>query len=71
MRAAQPERRPEDVAALGRQKLIRGTYAQATAALSTTGKEEDRAFAEDVASFVAAMPPAVSRWMQRARDHDG
>jgi hypothetical protein len=67
-RAADPERRPEDVAALGRQKLIRGAYAQAAAALAATGKEDDLALAEDITSFVAAMPPAVSRRLQRARE---
>lgn len=67
-RSSDPERRPEDVAALGRQKSIRGAYAQAAAALAATGKEDDLALAEDVASFVAAMPPAVSRRLQRARE---
>lgn len=67
-RAAEPERRPEDVAALGRQKFIRGAYAEAAAALAASGKEEDIALAEDVTSFVAAMPPAVSRRLQRARE---
>lgn len=67
-RSPNPERRPEDVAALGRQKLIRGAYAQAAAALAATGKEDDLALAEDVTSFVAAMPPAVSRRLQRARE---
>ena len=67
-RSADPERRPEDVAALGRQKFIRGAYAQAAAALAATGKDEDLALAEDVTNFVAAMPPAVSRRLQRARE---
>lgn len=67
-RAAEPERRREDVAALGRQKFIRGAYSQAAAALAATGKEENIALAEDVTSFVAAMPPAVSRRLQRARE---
>ncbi|MQH75111.1 hypothetical protein, partial [Escherichia coli] len=67
-RSAEPERRPEDVAALGRQKFIRGAYAQAAAALAATGKEDDLALAEDVTSFVAAMPPAVSRRLERARE---
>jgi hypothetical protein len=66
--SAEPERRPEDVAALGRQKFIRATYAQAAAALAATGKEEDLALAQDVTSFVAAMPPAVSRRLARARE---
>jgi len=67
-RSADPERRPEDVAALGRQKFIRGAYAEAAAALASTGKEEDIALADDVTSFVAAMPPAVSRRLERARE---
>ena len=67
-RSAEPERRPEDVAALGRQKFIRGAYAQAAAALAATGKEDDLELANDVASFVAAMPPAVSRRLERARE---
>ena len=66
--SAEPERRPEDVAALSRQKLIRGAYAQAAAALAATCKEDDLALAEDVTSFVAAMPPAVSRRLERARE---
>ncbi len=56
------------MAALGRQKFIRATYAQAAAALAATGKEEDLALAQDVTSFVAAMPPAVSRRLARARE---
>lgn len=67
-RSADPERRPEDVAALGRQRFIRGAYAQAAAALAATGKEDDLELANDVASFVAAMPPAVSRRLERARE---
>ncbi len=67
-RSTDPERRPEDVAALGRQKFIRGAYREAAAALAATGKDEDIALAEDVTSFVAAMPPAVSRRLQRARE---
>ena len=53
--------------ALGRQKKIRGAYADAAAALAATGKEEDRALAEDIAGFVADMPAAVSRRLERAR----
>lgn len=67
-RSADPERRQEDVAALGRQRFIRGAYAQAAAALAATGKEDDLELANDVASFVAAMPPAVSRRLERARE---
>jgi len=67
-RSAEPERRPEDVAALGRQKFIRGAYREAAAALAATGKEDDLALAEDVTRFVAGMPPAVSRRLQRARE---
>ena len=67
-RSVDPERRPEDVAALGRQRFIRGAYAQAAAALAATGKEDDLELANDVASFVAAMPPAVSRRLERARE---
>lgn len=67
-RSADPERRPEDVAALGRQKFIRGAYREAAAALAATGKDEDLALADDVTRFVADMPPAVSRRLQRARE---
>ncbi|WP_223262981.1 relaxase/mobilization nuclease domain-containing protein [Sphingobium sp. SCG-1] len=67
-RSQNPERRGEDVLALGRQKQIRGAYADAAAALAATGKEEDRALAEDIAGFVADMPPAVSRRLERARE---
>jgi len=67
-RSADPERRQEDVAALGRQKFIRGAYREAAAALAATGRDEDIALAEDVTSFVSAMPPAVSRRLQRARE---
>ena len=66
-RSQNPERRVEDVMALGRQKKIRGAYADAAAALAATGKEEDRALAEDIAGFVADMPAAVSRRLERAR----
>ena len=68
VRAAEPERRPEDVAALGRQKFIRGAYRQAAAALAATGIQKDFALAEDVTNFVAAMPLAVSRRLERARE---
>lgn len=67
-RSQNPERRVEDVLALGRQKQIRGAYADAAAALAATGKDEDRALAEDIAGFVADMPPAVSRRLERARE---
>jgi hypothetical protein len=67
-RSQNPERRAEDVLALGRQKQIRGAYADAAAALAATGKAEDRALAEDIAGFVADMPAAVSRRLARARE---
>lgn len=67
-RSQNPERRVEDVLALGRQKQIRGAYADAAAALAATGKAEDRALAEDIAGFVADMPAAVSRRLERARE---
>lgn len=67
-RSASPERRAEDVRALGRQKQIRGAYVEAAAALAATGKNDDRALAEDIAAFIADMPPAVSRRLQRARE---
>ena len=67
-RSKNPERRVEDVLALGRQKQIRGAYADAAAALAATGKAEDRALAEDIAGFVADMPAAVSRRLERARE---
>ncbi|KAA9013893.1 relaxase/mobilization nuclease domain-containing protein [Sphingobium limneticum] len=67
-RSKNPERRVEDVLALGRQKQIRGAYADAAAALAATGKDEDRALAEDIAGFVADMPAAVSRRLERARE---
>src|SRR3546814_11777234 len=57
-----------DVLALGRQKQIRRAYADAAAALAATGKDEDRALAEDIAGFVADMPAAVSRRLERARE---
>mgnify|MGYP003643791967 FL=1 len=68
VRASDQERRAEDVLALSRQKQIRGAYAEAAAALAGTGKEEDRALAQDVAGFLAAMPPAVSRRLALARE---
>lgn len=67
-RSQNPERRAEDVLALGRQKQIRGAYADAAAALAATGEAEDRALAEDIAGFVADMPAAVSRRLERARE---
>ncbi|CAN5440898.1 hypothetical protein BH10PSE12_BH10PSE12_38430 [soil metagenome] len=67
-RSQNPERRVEDVLALGRQKQIRRAYADAAAALAATGKDEDRALAEDIAGFVADMPAAVSRRLERARE---
>ncbi|MFP5431767.1 MAG: relaxase/mobilization nuclease domain-containing protein [Alphaproteobacteria bacterium] len=67
-RSQNPERRVEDVLALGRQKQIRGAYADAAAALAATGKAEDRALAKDIAVFVADMPAAVSRRLERARE---
>jgi hypothetical protein len=67
-RSTSPDRRVEDVLALSRQNQIRGAYAEAAAALAATGKQEDRALAEDIATFVADMPPAVSRRLERARE---
>src|SRR3546814_11403020 len=57
-----------DVLALGRQKQIRRAYADAAAALAATGKDEDLALAEDIVGFVADMPAAVSRRLERARE---
>ncbi|MFB9047599.1 relaxase/mobilization nuclease domain-containing protein [Sphingobium indicum] len=68
VRAADQERRPEDVMALARQKQIRGAYAEAAVALAATGKPEDRALGQEIAGFLAAMPPAVSRRLARARE---
>src|SRR3546814_12724106 len=56
-----------DVLALGRQKQIRRAYADAAAALAATGQDEDLAVAEDIVGFVADMPAAVSRRLERAR----
>jgi hypothetical protein len=67
-RSQNPERRVEDVLALGRQKQIRRAYADAAAALAATGKDEDLALAEDIVGFVADMPAAVSRRLERARE---
>ena len=36
--------------------------------LTGPGKEDDLALAQEVTDFVAAMPPAVSRRLQRARE---
>ena len=68
VRASDQERRPEDVMALARQKQIRGAYAEAAVALAGTGKAEDRALGQEIAGFLAAMPPAVSRRLARARE---
>src|SRR3546814_13020927 len=57
-----------DVLALGRQKQIRRAYADAAAALAATGKDEDLALAADIVGFVADMPAAVSRRLERARE---
>jgi hypothetical protein len=65
---ADQERRAEDVMALARQKQIRGAYAEAAVALAATGKPEDRALGQEIAGFLAAMPPAVSRRLARARE---
>src|SRR3546814_10095471 len=67
VRAADQERRAEDVMALARQKQIRGAYAEAAVALAGTGKPEDRALGQEIAGFLAAMPPAVSRRLARAQ----
>lgn len=67
-RSQNPERRVEDVLALGRQKQIRGAYADAAAALAATGKDKDRALAEEIAGFLADMPAAVSRRLEQARE---
>ncbi|SEJ80752.1 Relaxase/Mobilisation nuclease domain-containing protein [Sphingobium sp. AP50] len=64
----EPERREQDRAALHRQKFIRGAYAEAATALAGTGREEDAALADEITQFVADMPPAVSRRLQRARE---
>lgn len=66
-RSAGPERRAQDVMALSRQRQIRSAYADAAAALAATGREADRALAEDIAEFLAGLPPAVSRRLERAR----
>jgi hypothetical protein len=68
VRGADQERRAEDVMALARQKQIRGAYAEAAVALAGTGKAEDRALGQEIAGFLAAMPPAVSRRLARARE---
>src|SRR3546814_10178412 len=59
-RARDEERRPQDVMALVRQKQIRGAYAEAAVALARTGEADDQALSDEIAGFLAAMPPAVS-----------
>jgi len=67
VRASDTQRRVEDVMALSRQKQIRGAYAEAAVALAGTGSAEDVALSGEIASFLASMPPAVSRRLERAR----
>lgn len=56
--------------ALVRQKQIRGAYAEAEAAvaLARTGEADDQALSDEIAGFLAAMPPAVSRRLALARE---
>jgi hypothetical protein len=68
VRSPDEARRPEDVMALVRQKQIRGAYAEAAVALAGTGKADDHALSDEVAGFLAAMPPAVSRRLALARE---
>jgi hypothetical protein len=68
VRSPDEARRPQDVLALVRQKQIRGAYAEAAVALAGTGKADDRALSNEIAGFLAAMPPAVSRRLALARD---
>jgi len=68
VRSPDEARRPQDVLALVRQKQIRGAYAEAAVALAGTGKADDQALSDEVAGFLAAMPPAVSRRLALARD---
>ncbi|MCC4254798.1 MAG: relaxase/mobilization nuclease domain-containing protein [Pseudomonadota bacterium] len=68
VRSPDEARRPQDVLALVRQKQIRGAYAEAAVALAGTGKADDQALSEEVAGFLAAMPPAVSRRLALARE---
>jgi hypothetical protein len=67
-RAGDEERRPQDVMALVRQKQIRGAYAEAAVALARTGEADDQALSNEIAGFLAAMPPAVSRRLALARE---
>src|SRR3546814_14359600 len=55
VRAADQERRPEDVMALARPKQIRGDYAAAAVALAATGTPEDRASGQETAGFLSAL----------------
>jgi len=68
VRSPDEARRPQDVLALVRQKQIRSAYAEAAVALAGTGKADDQALSDEVAGFLAAMPPAVSRRLALARD---
>ena len=66
--ARDEERRPQDVMALVRQKQIRGAYAEAAVALARTGEADVQALSDEIAGFLAAMPPAVSRRLALARE---
>ena len=68
VRSPNEARRPQDVMALVRQKQIRGAYAEAAVALAGTGQADDQALSDEIAGFLAAMPPAVSRRLALARD---
>src|SRR3546814_4332763 len=60
-RARDEERRPQDVIALVRQKQIRGAYAEEAVALARTGVADDQALSDEIAGFLAAIPPAFPR----------
>ena len=68
VRSPDEARRPQDVLALVRQKQIRGAYAEAAVALAGTGSADDQVLSNEIAGFLAAMPPAVSRRLSLARD---
>lgn len=68
VRSPDEARRPQDVLALVRQKQIRGAYAEAAVALARTGEVDDQALSDEIAGFLAAMPPAVSRRLALARE---
>ena len=44
------------------------TSAEAAVALARTGEADDRALSDEIAGFLAAMPPAVSRRLALARE---